>query len=221
MTGSDLQAKSRWSGIDLIAKRAFDMVSSLLGLILLSPLLVIVGVFVKLGSPGPVFYRGVRTGRGGKQFRVFKFRTMVQDAESLGGPSTGLDDSRVTGAGRLLRKYKIDELPNLINVLIGQMSLVGPRPEVPQYTALYSGDERLILTVRPGITDLSSIHYIDLASHVGADNVDENFETHVLPEKNRLRVEYVKTRTFFGDLAIIFRTLVRLVSRGEKQHGIH
>lgn len=206
--------------IDLFAKRCFDFVTSLIGLVALSPLLLVVAIAIKLDSPGPVFYRGIRTGRGGKEFRVFKFRTMVLDAESLGGPSTGASDPRVTRVGAVLRKYKIDELPNLLNVLIGQMSLVGPRPEVPQYTALYSGEERLILSVRPGITDLSSIRFIDLQSHIGSENVDENFENHVLPEKNRLRVEYVKSRSFFGDLDILLRTFAHLVVPGAGKHGV-
>jgi len=203
-----------------MCKRLFDIVAAVLVLGLLFPVLFIVALLIKASSPGPVFYRGVRTGRGGIQFKVCKFRTMVQGAESLAGPSTGMHDPRITGIGRVLRKFKIDELPNLINVVLGQMSLVGPRPEVPRYTALYSGDEKLILTVRPGITDLSSLRYIDLASHVGSENVDNNFETYVLPEKNRLRVEYVKTRSFFGDLAIIFRTLLRIVSTNKSEHGV-
>jgi lipopolysaccharide/colanic/teichoic acid biosynthesis glycosyltransferase len=207
--------------VGLFFKRLFDVLVAAFALVILFPILAIVALFVKATSSGPVFYRGVRTGRDGKPFRVFKYRTMVQDAEMLGGPSTGLHDPRVTGIGRVLRKYKIDELPNLINVVIGQMSLVGPRPEVPRYTSLYSGDEELILTVRPGITDLSSIRYIDLASHIGSENVDENFEEYVLPEKNRLRVEYVKTQTFFGDLVIIFRTLTRLVIPSKREHGVH
>jgi len=207
--------------VDLFFKRLFDVSVAAFALVILIPILAIVALLVKVTSSGPVFYRGVRTGRDGKPFRVFKYRTMVQDAEMLGGPSTGFHDPRVTGIGGVLRKYKIDELPNLINVVIGQMSLVGPRPEVLRYTSLYSGDEELILTVRPGITDLSSIRYIDLASHVGSENVDENFEEYVLPEKNRLRVEYVTTRTFFGDLAIIFRTLTRLVTHSKREHGVH
>ena len=207
--------------MDLFLKRVFDFVAAGLGLIVLSPALLIVALVIKVKNPGPVFYRGRRTGRDGVEFGLFKFRTMVSDAESLGGPSTGLNDPRVTNIGKTLRKYKIDELPNLINVLIGQMSLVGPRPEVPQYTSLYSGDEKLILSVRPGITDLSSIRYNDLASHVGSENVDENFEKYVLPEKNRLRVEYVKTRSFLGDIRIIYRTFACLFDSRKRDNGVH
>ncbi len=207
--------------IDRVAKRAFDFLCSIVGLAILWPFFLVIAVAIKVNSPGPVFYRGVRTGRYGRQFRIFKFRTMVFNAESIGGPSTGMGDPRVTSLGRVLRKYKIDELPNLINVALGQMSLVGPRPEVPRYTALYSGDEELILTVRPGITDLSSVRFIDLAKHIGDSNVDETFEQYVLPEKNRLRVEYVKTRSFMGDLAIIGRTLAGLLANDKKTDGVH
>jgi len=191
------------------------------GIIVLAPLLLSVGIVIKLTSPGPVFYRGVRTGLYGKPFRLMKFRTMVQDAEVQGGPSTGLDDARVTSVGRVLRRLKFDELPNLFNVVIGEMSLVGPRPEVPQYTALYTGDEKLILTVRPGITDLSSLHFIDLQSHIGAVDVDANFERLVLPEKNRLRVEYVMNWSLLGDIKILARTIARIFLSGQKSSGIH
>lgn len=197
-----------------MSKRLFDVLVAGVGLLVLSPLLVAVALAIRLSSDGPVFYRGVRTGRDGVPFRVFKFRTMVQNAERVGGPSTGQDDPRVTPLGRILRKYKIDELPNLINVVRGEMSLVGPRPEVPQYTRLYDEQERVILTVRPGITDLSSLRYIDLQSHIGSEDVDANFEKYVLPEKNRLRVEYVRTRSFAGDLRILLATLLRLFHRG-------
>jgi len=196
--------------IDLAAKRLFDVVASAIALIALSPLLLVVAAGVKLTSPGPVFYRGVRTGRHGKPFRILKFRTMVVDAAEIGGPSTGQDDPRVTRFGAFLRRFKLDELPNLFCVLFGQMSIVGPRPEVPQYTSLYEGEEKLILSVRPGITDLSSIRFIDLASHIGAENVDAAFESRVLPIKNRLRVQYVKERSFWIDMKIIGSTLLKL-----------
>lgn len=197
--------------IDVCAKRLFDIVASSIALVVLSPVFLLIATGVKLTSPGPVFYRGVRTGRFGKPFRIFKFRTMVVDAANLGGPSTGKDDPRVTYFGRFLRRFKLDELPNFICVLRGVMSVVGPRPEVQEYTSLYRGEEELILSVKPGITDLSSIQYIDLAEHIGSENVDENFETRVLPIKNKLRVKYVKEWSFWADMMIIGRTLIRLI----------
>lgn len=207
----DMSNPSRAAGrIDFAAKRLFDFVSSATALIVLSPLMLLVAAGVKLTSPGPVFYRGIRTGRHGTPFRILKFRTMVANAAEVGGPSTGQHDPRVTRFGAFLRRFKLDELPNLLCVLRGQMSIVGPRPEVPQYTSLYEGEEKLILSVRPGITDLSSIRFIDLASHIGAENVDAAFESRVLPIKNRLRVKYVKERSFWIDMKIIGSTLAKL-----------
>jgi lipopolysaccharide/colanic/teichoic acid biosynthesis glycosyltransferase len=197
--------------IERAAKRLFDVLASLVGLIVLSPLLAAIAIGVRSSSPGPIFYRGVRTGLHGKPFRIVKFRTMVEDAAGRGGPSTGLNDPRVTRFGAFLRRYKLDELPNLFCVLAGRMSIVGPRPEVPQYTGLYEGDEKLILSVRPGITDLSSVRFIDLASHIGETDVDANFEARVLPVKNRLRVQYVREWSFWNDLKIIGRTLAGLI----------
>jgi lipopolysaccharide/colanic/teichoic acid biosynthesis glycosyltransferase len=199
--------------IELAAKRLFDLIASAVGLVFLSPILLLVALGVRLTSPGPVFYRGIRSGRNGTPFRILKFRTMVPDAAEKGGPSTGQDDPRVTPFGAFLRRYKLDELPNLVCVLTGQMSIVGPRPEVPRYTSLYEGDEKLILTVRPGITDLSSLQFINLASHIGAENVDANFESLVLPVKNRLRVQYVKEWSFSNDMKIVARTLLALFKR--------
>ena len=139
---------------------------------------------------------------------------MVLNADQLGGPTTGLHDPRVTTVGRFLRKFKLDELPQLINVLKADMSLVGPRAEVPQYTDLFQGDEKLILTVRPGITDLSSLEFNALDEAVGSENPDDVFEKHVLPLKNALRVKYVKERSFGKDLSILFKTFAILFRRG-------
>ncbi len=202
--------------LELAAKRAFDVLASASALVVLSPLLLAVAAGVKLDSPGPVFYRGIRTGLHGRPFRILKFRTMVVDAAQIGGPSTGRDDPRVTRFGAFLRRYKLDELPNLACVLVGQMSIVGPRPEVPQYTSLYEGEEKLILSVRPGITDYSSVRFIDLASHIGSEDVDAAFESRVLPVKNRLRVQYVKDWSFWTDLKIIGSTLLALFARPDR-----
>ncbi len=190
-----------------------------MGLVLLTPVLAVIAMAVKLTSAGPVFYRGVRVGRGGRRFRIFKFRTMVENAEQLGGTTTGANDSRVTDLGRFLRAHKLDELPQLINVIAGQMSLVGPRPEVPEYADAYSDEERLILSVRPGITDLSSLQFIDLQAHVGTDDPDRVFQEKVLPEKNRLRIEYVKTRSFGKDLHILWLTLMHVLGAGKTRES--
>ena len=196
-----------------IIKRAFDLVVASIGLILVSPLFLGLAVWIKLDSPGPIFYRATRTGRYGVPFRMFKFRTMVPNADKIGGQSTGRDDPRVTRAGRILRAYKLDEIPQLINVIRGEMSLVGPRPEVPQYTALYKGDERAILAVRPGITEPASLEFANLAEILGSENPDAVYEETVMPKKNALRLQYVQERSFFGDLKILLRTLPRIVAR--------
>ncbi|MEX2033462.1 MAG: sugar transferase, partial [Candidatus Colwellbacteria bacterium] len=142
-------------------KRLFDLIFSAIGLFLLSPLLIIFVIWIKLGSPGPVFYRGVRAGKNFKPFRIYKFRSMVMNAEQIGGPSTPEDDARVTKPGRFLRRFKLDELPQLINVFKGEMSLVGPRPEVLRYANLYKGEEKIVYTVKPGMTDYASLWNID------------------------------------------------------------
>ena len=195
------------------AKRALDVLVCLAALPVMLPLFAIIALGVKTSSPGPVFYRGRRTGLGDRVFRIFKFRTMSVDAEKTGGGVTALNDFRVFPFGNLLRRYKLDELPQIFNVLAGDMSLVGPRPELPRYTDQFQGDELLILSVRPGITDYSSIRFSSLDEIVGSKDVDRVFEEEVLAEKNRLRVKYVKERTFFGDIALIFRTLACVLKK--------
>jgi lipopolysaccharide/colanic/teichoic acid biosynthesis glycosyltransferase len=191
-------------------KRVFDVTTALLGIVLLSPVFFLVTILIWLDSGMPILYRGIRTGLNGSTFRMLKFRTMVKNAEKIGGPSTGKNDPRVTRLGRFLRHYKVDELPQLINVLRGEMSIVGPRPEVPQYTKLYTGDEELILSIRPGITDYASLRFRHLAEELGPGEVDRNYEERVRPLKNQLRVRYVKERNFWIDLKIIMRTLCQL-----------
>lgn len=187
-------------------KRCFDTMASALGLALISPLLLLVTFAVKLDSPGPVFYRGVRTGRHGKPFRIWKFRSMLVGSDSLGG-TTGRDDPRVTRVGGFLRKYKLDELPQLINVLSGDMSLVGPRPELSEHTSAYQGEEKQILSVRPGITDYASVKFHNLNDLVGSEDPHRVFIEKYRPEKNRLRLAYVKQQSLMEDLRILFRTL--------------
>lgn len=197
-------------------KRLFDIVASCLGLLLLSPVLAVMGAAVLLGSPGPVFFRQERIGRGGKSFFIFKYRTMVRDAPKLGATITYGHDPRITAVGRFLRKTKADELPQLLNVLKGDMSLVGPRPEVPRYVEMFREDYDVILQVRPGITDLASIQYCDEAAILGkAADPEKEYVQRVLPEKIRLAKEYVRKQSFYFDLKIIFGTLVRLAGNRE------
>ncbi len=194
-------------------KRLVDLVISSITLVILSPLLLIIGLLVKKSSKGPIYYRGVRSGLGGKKFKIYKFRTMVENAENIGGPTTSSNDPRVTKLGSFLRKTKIDELPQLINVLSGDMSIVGPRPEVLEYTSQYKGDEKLILTMRPGITDYSSIEFADLDDRVGDSDPDLFFREHILPRKNELRIFYVKNWSLATDFLIIFKTVNRVFKR--------
>jgi lipopolysaccharide/colanic/teichoic acid biosynthesis glycosyltransferase len=194
------------------AKRALDFCFSLLSLVFLSPLFLVVGIAIKLDSDGPVFYTGERIGRYARPFRMWKFRTMYLNSEHL-GITTGKDDPRVTGVGRFLRRYKIDELPQLINVLTGEMSLVGPRPEFREHTSAYTREEGLILTVRPGITDYASIQFRNLDEFVGSEDPHRVFIDKVRPEKNRLRVAYVKHQSLGEDLKILFQTLLCMLRR--------
>ena len=192
-------------------KRIFDIVASLAGLILFSPLLIAIAVWVKLDSPGPVFYRGQRAGRGNTPFGIFKFRSMVMNADRIGGSSTSGEDPRVTKSGRFIRRYKIDELSQLLNVLKGDMSIVGPRPEVLAYTSKYEGEFVEILSVRPGITDWASIWNADEGGVLaGARDADRAYEILIQPTKLRLQLQYVRERTFWMDLKIILYTVRRI-----------
>jgi lipopolysaccharide/colanic/teichoic acid biosynthesis glycosyltransferase len=193
-------------------KRSLDLVAVVIGVTVLLPVLVLIAVLVWLDSPGGVFYRGIRSGKKGQAFRIFKFRTMVLDADRVGGGSTAKDDPRITRIGRVLRKYKLDELPQLFNVLRGEMSVIGPRPELPEYTRLYEGDESIILSVRPGITDHASLEFFQLSEVLGHVDADRAYEEQVRPAKNALRVKYVKEQSMAGDLHILLRTFRRMFS---------
>lgn len=196
-----------------MTKRIFDTVVALFGLMLLSPILLVVAIGIKLGSNGPIFYRGRRVGKDGQVFRIYKFRTMVSDAERTGVSSTNELDTRVTPMGRLIRKYKLDEIPQLINVIKGDMSLVGPRPEVEKYVALYDSSEQIILSVRPGITDWSSIKFHNEGEIIAASGIldaDEAYAKLIRPEKLRLQKKYVEERCFAVDIQIILDTIVTL-----------
>ncbi|HKV50178.1 MAG TPA: sugar transferase [Gemmatimonadaceae bacterium] len=202
-------------------KRAFDVVAAALGLVLLGPLFLVIAMAIALEDGGPVFFRQQRVGRGGELFRVWKFRTMRVDAERGGGQLTVGQDRRITRVGRWLRSAKVDELPQLVNVLRGEMSLVGPRPEVPRYVALYSPAQRAVLDELPGITDPASLRYYD-ESVVLANAADPEglYVSHVMPEKIRLNLEYAARATPLTDLFIVMSTLRRIVARShDEQNG--
>jgi lipopolysaccharide/colanic/teichoic acid biosynthesis glycosyltransferase len=190
-------------------KRLFDILSSLFGILILFPILIAIAFTVKLSSTGNVFYVSSRTGLNGKLFKIIKFRTMRENSDK-GPDTTSRKDQRVTNIGFFLRKYKLDELPQLINILIGDMSFVGPRPELKKYTDLYKGEEKLILTVRPGLTDISSIYFSNLNELIDDENPDKSFEEKILPKKNLLRVEYVKKQSFLFDVKLILKTMIKL-----------
>lgn len=197
-----------------LAKRSFDLLAAGAGLLLLSPVLLLLALWIRLDSPGPVFFRQVRVGRFGRPFRIHKFRTMRTDAERHGQLTVGAD-ARVTRAGLLLRKTKLDELPQLIDVVCGSMSLVGPRPEVPRYVEQYPAALRdKVLSLRPGITDWASIRMIDENEILGrAEDPERAYIEQVLPEKLAYYVRYADTHTLAGDVHIILVTLLKIVSR--------
>ncbi|MCP4293194.1 MAG: sugar transferase [bacterium] len=197
-------------------KRLFDLVFALLGLIFAGPVLLLTGLLVKLSSDGPVFYRGKRAGLHDSTFHIFKFRTMIPNAEALGGHSTGLNDARLTPTGKFLRKYKLDELPQLFNILAGEMSFVGPRPQVLAYTTLYEGDLKRIMDVKPGLTDFASIEFINLDEILGDDDVDGKYQREIEPRKNQLRLKYVNEQGFVTDIKILILTAARMVGLKDK-----
>lgn len=195
-------------------KRAFDAAFSAVAMVILSPLLLVLAVAVKLSSPGPCFYRGLRIGWHGTPFKIIKFRSMIANAEHVGGPCTASDDPRITPAGRFLRRYKLDELPQLFNVLKGDMSIVGPRPEVAEYVSLYTPEEREILSVRPGITDWATLWNPDEeAALAGAANPEKVYRDDIRPEKLRLQLKYVRNHSFRTDMGIVARTMGLVISR--------
>ncbi len=191
-----------------MAKRLFDIIFSLLGLIIVSPLLLAIAVAIKISSPGSVFYRGRRVGKNGKIFRIFKFRTMVANADKIGGPSTAGDDPRLTKIGKFLRRHNLDELPQLINILKGEMSFVGPRPEVPSEVETYGSEEKkIILSVKPGLTDfatLEDIHEEEILK--GSKDPHETYRKEIKPQKIRLQIKYVRERSFITDIKILIKT---------------
>lgn len=188
-------------------KRLFDVVASGVGLVLLSPLLLALALAVKLGSPGPIFYRANRVGRYGVPFKLLKFRSMVINADQIGPAVTGAADPRITRVGRFLRRTKLDELPQLINVLRGDMSLVGPRPEDPRYVALYTDEQRQVLNVRPGITSLASVAYRNEEAMLVGDDWEKHYVEQIMPAKLTVDLEYARNASLWRDVRVILGTL--------------
>ncbi len=194
-------------------KRLFDFIFSLCGLLVLSPFLVIISIAVLFSMGWPVFYSQIRVGKGGVTFKIFKFRSMIKDAENIGPAFTVGGDPRITGLGRFLRRTKLDELPQLFNVLFGQMSFVGPRPEVPQYVERYSDEQRRVLTVKPGMTDPASIVYRNEEEVLARyDDRQKAYVEKLMPAKLKLNLEYIDKSNFFSDISLIFKTINKLFS---------
>jgi lipopolysaccharide/colanic/teichoic acid biosynthesis glycosyltransferase len=200
-----------------VGKRLFDMVTASIVLVLISPVLLAIAIAIKAGSPGPVFYRGTRVGMDRRPFAMLKFRTMVIDAEAKGPSSTSADDPRITKLGAFLRRFKLDELPQIINVFKGEMSLVGPRPQVAWAVEGYSPEEQRVLTVRPGITDWASIRFSNEGEILkGSTDPDRDYMILIHPEKMRLSLQYVDRMSFGTDLGILLRTAGTVLGVGER-----
>lgn len=188
-------------------RRALDIAASAVGLLVLSPLFAVIAAAIVLENGRPVFYRGRRVGRAGRPFYLLKFRTMVPDADRLGPAITAKGDPRVTRVGRWLRRTKLDELPQLLNVLRGEMSLVGPRPEDPKYVALYDADQRRVLSVRPGLTSPASLAFRDEEQRLAGEDWEQVYREQILPAKLAIDLEYLSRRTVASDLRLVLRTL--------------
>lgn len=195
-------------------KRFFDIVASGCGLLVLGPLFLIVAIWIKLDSDGPVFYRQMRVGRDNKDFKLFKFRSMRVGSDKKGLITIGGHDPRITRSGYFIRKYKLDELPQLINVFLGDMSLVGPRPEVRKYVDMYTREQMHVLEVRPGITDLASIRYRNENELLEkTENPDKYYVEVIMRDKLRINLEYVKNHSFWYDIKLIFLTFWEIVTK--------
>lgn len=215
--GSDkrsMKQKMAYKGIyNRKIKRWMDLVLAIIAIFLLIPVFILISILIVFDTGLPVFYKAERGGYHGKPFQIYKFRTMVKNADQLGGGTTALNDSRITHVGMFLRKSKLDEIPQLINIIKGEMSFVGPRPELVKYTQQYHGKEKLIFQVRPGITDYSSIAFINLDEVVGSENADEVYESKVLKKKNRLRIQYAETVSFQTDCYLFFTTVGKVMEK--------
>jgi lipopolysaccharide/colanic/teichoic acid biosynthesis glycosyltransferase len=192
-------------------KRGFDVLFSFLALVILIPLFIAISLLVVMGSEGSAFYFQKRVGRNGKDFTLIKFRTMLKKSDSIGLLTIGENDSRITKTGRWLRKYKLDELPQLVNIFLGDMSIVGPRPEVRKYVDLYSPEQLTVLSVRPGLTDYASLEYINENNLLSSFSYPERaYIEKIMPDKLMLNLKYIKEQGFMKDLKIIFRTISRI-----------
>ena len=192
--------------------RFFDFVLSLVGLVILAPIFIVLAVWIKIDSVGPVFYKQIRVGQNGKDFGLFKFRSMVVDADKKGLITVGGRDPRITRSGYFIRKYKLDELPQLINVLVGDMSLVGPRPEVRKYVELYDDEQNKVLSVKPGITDYASIEYMDENEILGkSTDPEKTYIEEIMSEKIKYNMKYIKNRSLIEYFKIIFLTVLKII----------
>lgn len=212
-TAQTSQKKAYDSLYNRYIKRVLDILISGAALSILWPAYLVIGLLIAAEDGLPVFYRAERGGYRGKTFRICKFRSMVKNADKIGGGTTSLRDPRITKVGNFLRKTKLDEIPQLGQVFLGKMSLIGPRPELLRYVSQYQGEELEILQVRPGITDYSSVEFINLDEIVGTENADEMYEKHVLKKKNALRVKYARTVSFRTDVYILFKTVAAVLEK--------
>ncbi|CEK31569.1 sugar transferase [[Clostridium] sordellii] len=208
----DIKKELEKRKLSLIIKRIFDIAVSSIGLIVLLPILIVIAILIKLDSKGPVFFKQKRVGKNKKIFEIYKFRTMVTDAEKLGKQITVGEDNRITKVGRFIRKYKLDEFPQLINVLKGEMSLVGPRPEVPKYVELYDIYQEQILLVQPGITDYASIKFKNESELLGcSNNPEKSYVEDIMPQKINLNMKYIKNISLFEDIKLVLSTILEIL----------
>ncbi|MAX66811.1 MAG: glycosyl transferase [Halobacteriovoraceae bacterium] len=193
-------------------KSLFDFSISIIAFTFFLPLFMVISALIKLGSKGPIFFKQVRVGKDGKEFKIFKFRTMITDAETKGLQLTVGKDPRITSIGHILRKYKLDELPQLINIIKGDMSFVGPRPEVPKYVSMYNEEQKKVLQVKPGITDVASLEYINENELLkDALNPEKMYIEKIMPAKLELNYKYIQNQSLFLDIKIIFQTIFKIM----------
>lgn len=201
-------------------KRFIDISVSFFGIILTSPLFLLIAIAIKLDSPGPIFYKANRVGKNGKHFKLFKFRSMIANADKVGPPITTKEDARISRTGKFLRDSKIDELPQLINVLLGDMSLVGPRPECPRYVALYSPEQKKVLSVRPGITGAASIAYRNEEKLLSGDDWETIYREQIMPAKLNRELDYLDRASIITDLKLIMQTIAVLFTDLYIKNGV-